>query len=289
MKKGILNCLELKNLRRDLRNNATEIEALLWGKLRKKELGEKFIRQYSVGKYILDFYCPHRKLAIEIDGSGHDEEKQIRHDEARTAFLEQYGIRVLRFWNNEIVRDVDNVCDEILHHLQENTPLPREIVPLRGISQGKPPLRTRGGKILVFIFCSFFLLSCQSVGQEKKTAYYNVTHYNVIFLNGQSFDAELAQTAKERARGLMFREKLEPGHGMFFIFEKEEPYGFWMKNTLIPLDVIWISESRKVVDVQTLPPCKSNPCPVFKPKNAAKYVLEVNAGEFQGGNGDEIR
>ncbi|MCF7905808.1 DUF559 domain-containing protein [Candidatus Gracilibacteria bacterium] len=117
----IFNNPKLKALRKNLRNNATENEKLLWGILRKRGLGEKFVRQYSVGKYILDFYCPQKKLGIEIDGSQHAKPKVEKYDKKRTFFLKEHGITVLRFWNNEITYQIEAVSDEIFYYLN-NTP-----------------------------------------------------------------------------------------------------------------------------------------------------------------------
>ena len=86
--------------RKNLRNQATPQEIILWSRLRRSALGCKFRRQASIGVYVVDFYCPEEKLAIELDGWQHDENKA--YDEARTSFLESFGIRVLRFLNNEV-------------------------------------------------------------------------------------------------------------------------------------------------------------------------------------------
>ena len=93
------------------------------------------------------------------------------------------------------------------------------------------------------------------------------------------FSVELAKTEAERERGLMYREKLDENKGMLFIFDKEGIYPFWMKNTLIPLDIIWISSENKVVFIgQNTRPCKSLICLSVTPSVKAKYVLELNAG-----------
>ena len=77
----------------------------------------------------------------------------------------------------------------------------------------------------------------------------------------------------------MYRTELDKDKGMLFIFDKEGIYPFWMKNTLIPLDMIWIDSSNKVVFIsQNVQPCKSLICPVIIPSASAKYVLEINAG-----------
>lgn len=90
--------------------------------------------------------------------------------------------------------------------------------------------------------------------------------------------AEVADTFASRALGLMFREKLDKNRGMLFVFSKEGIHSFWMQNTLIPLDIIWINKDFKVVDIKTATPCKSLKCPSYTPKSAAQYVVEVNAG-----------
>jgi uncharacterized membrane protein (UPF0127 family) len=89
---------------------------------------------------------------------------------------------------------------------------------------------------------------------------------------------ELADTPEERAKGLMHREVLEENRGMLFIFEREDKHSFWMKNTLIPLDMIFISEDLKIVDIIEAMPCEKDPCESHTPKEKALYVLEVNQG-----------
>lgn len=97
--------------------------------------------------------------------------------------------------------------------------------------------------------------------------------------SGQSITAELAVTEAERARGLMFREKLLPDQGMLFVFEKESAYAFWMKNTLIPLDMLWLDRDRRIVHIErNVPPCKADPCPSYGPARPGLYVLELQAG-----------
>jgi uncharacterized membrane protein (UPF0127 family) len=97
--------------------------------------------------------------------------------------------------------------------------------------------------------------------------------------SGQSVTAELAATETERARGLMFREKLLPDQGMLFVFEKESAYAFWMKNTLIPLDMLWLDRDRRIVHIErNVPPCKADPCPSYGPARPGLYVLELQAG-----------
>ncbi len=104
-----------KQWRRDLRNNATEAEQRLWFALRKRNLGGyKFRRQYGVGKYIIDFFCPERRLAVEVDGGQHYEPIQQCCDEERTTFLKTHDIRVVRVTNAEVMNDLSAVLEKIL-------------------------------------------------------------------------------------------------------------------------------------------------------------------------------
>jgi len=92
------------------------------------------------------------------------------------------------------------------------------------------------------------------------------------------FMVELARTQAEQEKGLMYRSSMEEQSGMLFIFPKSDFYDFRMKNTLIPLDMLWIDDQLNVVKIMTVPPCTADPCPVYKPEIFAKYVLEINAG-----------
>ena len=97
---------------RNLRKNMTKEERHLWyDYLRTYPV--KFLQQKIIGKYIVDFYCAKAKLIVELDGSQHYEEKGMEYDAERTAFLEQYGIRVLRIPNNEVNKNLSGVCEYI--------------------------------------------------------------------------------------------------------------------------------------------------------------------------------
>jgi very-short-patch-repair endonuclease len=110
----VFNKKFLKEKRRKLRNNPTYAEKFLWYELRKSQLqGRKFRRQVSIGNYIVDFYCPAERLAIELDGKGHFEEEQMKYDEKRTQYLQSIGIRVLRFENQEILYNTESVLKQI--------------------------------------------------------------------------------------------------------------------------------------------------------------------------------
>ncbi|HEY8923904.1 MAG TPA: endonuclease domain-containing protein [Polyangia bacterium] len=101
--------------RRALRRDSTDAEALLWAQLRAKRFMRlKFRRQHPCGPYILDFYCPVRRLAVELDGGQHFEQASERYDLRRTAFLVRRGVRVIRFQNDFILRELDTVLEVIL-------------------------------------------------------------------------------------------------------------------------------------------------------------------------------
>lgn len=88
---------------------------------------------------------------------------------------------------------------------------------------------------------------------------------------------EIADTDASRQQGLMRREDLPIGSGMLFIFEQTAHHAFWMKNTLLDLDIIWLDEMLTIVDIQTVPPCTTDPCPSYTPAQPSRFVLELNA------------
>ena len=111
----LYNNPKFKARRRDLRKNQTDCETILWSKLRNKQCnGYKFFRQYSLGNYILDFYCPKLRLAIELDGGQHTQNK--KYDQIRTDYLAKNDVQELRFWNNEVMENLDGVYDKILEY-----------------------------------------------------------------------------------------------------------------------------------------------------------------------------
>ena len=102
-----------------------------------------------------------------------------------------------------------------------------------------------------------------------------------VELQGQRFEVEIADDNEERARGLMFRESMEDDRGMLFIHDRQSPQAYWMKNTKIPLDILYFDKDRKLVAQQRdVPPCSlGNRCPPYPSKAPALYVLELNAGQ----------
>ena len=99
--------------RRALRSNASEAERKLWWYLRGKQVGAKFRRQYSVDCYVIDFYAPSCKLAVEIDGDSHFSPQGVEHDRERTAHLARFGIEVIRFTNAEVRENIEAVIQAI--------------------------------------------------------------------------------------------------------------------------------------------------------------------------------
>lgn len=119
------------------------------------------------------------------------------------------------------------------------------------------------------LFSGLFLSGCGNASE----------HW--VELNGQRFQVEIADDDGERARGLMFRDRMDANRGMLFIHEREMPLAYWMKNTRLSLDILYFDDERKLVSQQRdVPPCSSgNRCPPYPSDAPARYVLELNAGQ----------
>jgi len=116
---GTYNTLSKKQFRKDLRNSSTAAEAVLWLNLKGRQLlGKKFRRQVSIGRYIVDFYCPECGLVIELDGAAHFSITIDPYEAERTKYLESEGIRVLRFENSELYEDLEGVVETIKSALE---------------------------------------------------------------------------------------------------------------------------------------------------------------------------
>lgn len=112
------NSKSQRNFARRLRSNMTDAEIYLWSKLQHQQLGgHKFRRQVAIGKHIVDFACLKQHLLIEVDGGQHNEEEHKDADERRDAWLRSEGYRVLRFWNHEVLADMDSVLEVIWREL----------------------------------------------------------------------------------------------------------------------------------------------------------------------------
>ncbi|MEK6826382.1 MAG: DUF192 domain-containing protein [Nanoarchaeota archaeon] len=99
-----------------------------------------------------------------------------------------------------------------------------------------------------------------------------------VEVKGNRIKVETADDPEERMRGLMFRDSLGENEGMLFIFDDSQTRRFWMKNTLIPLDIVFISEDFEIINVVEAVPCTEEPCEIYRSAGNAKYVLEVNGG-----------
>lgn len=109
----LFNKISEKEKRRKLRNNSTKAEICLWAEIRNKKLGYRFLRQYGVGKFVIDFYSPRLKLAIEVDGVTHLTKEELEYDERRQFEIEQLGIQFIRFTNLEVYNEIANVIEKI--------------------------------------------------------------------------------------------------------------------------------------------------------------------------------
>jgi very-short-patch-repair endonuclease len=110
----VFNKTAYKKFRRKLRHKLTPAEATLWRYLKNKQLeNRRFRRQFGVDKYVLDFYCPSEKLAVELDGKHHYSEEGMAYDSERDQFLVQQGIKVIRFENVEVFENINGVLDKI--------------------------------------------------------------------------------------------------------------------------------------------------------------------------------
>jgi len=114
-----------------------------------------------------------------------------------------------------------------------------------------------------------------------------------VELKGKRYEVEIADDAAKRERGLMFRDDMAANHGMLFIHDSEAPQAYWMKNTKIPLDILYFDHQRKLVSEQlNVPPCSGGDrCPPYPSEAAALYVLELNAGSADAAGvkaGDEL-
>jgi len=126
--------------------------------------------------------------------------------------------------------------------------------------------------LIIFILSLFFFILPKKIKEKP---------IHQVCSPSYCWEVELALTAEEKEKGLMFRETLPKNKGMLFVFKKEDYHPFWMKNVLIPLDIIWLDKNKKIVFISSnVPPChpSNNSCPIITPPKRAKYVLEINGG-----------
>ncbi len=121
-------------------------------------------------------------------------------------------------------------------------------------------------KLYVIILLCLLLMGCSNHNKA------------FVYIKDKQFTMEIAKTPGERKLGLMHRKSLDLDKGMLFIFEEEKPHSFWMKNTLIPLDIIWLNNNKNVVYFnKNTQPCSKDPCIRIYPNKNASYVVEINA------------
>ena len=121
------------DLKRRLRSNMTGPEARLWSRLRARQLqGLKFRRQHGIGPYIVDFYCPEQSLVIEVDGDSHADADQVVKDKQRETYLQSLGLRVIRYINDDIVKNLDGVMEDLAERLSSRSTSPCPSLRRRG-------------------------------------------------------------------------------------------------------------------------------------------------------------
>ena len=113
----IFNKTEYTARRQTLRNNMTEPEKRLWQILRNQQMGVKFRRQHGIGHYIVDFYCPERKLVIEVDGDSHHTDDAQHYDTVRADFMLALGITTMRFTNHDVMTNLNHIYQQIAQQL----------------------------------------------------------------------------------------------------------------------------------------------------------------------------
>ncbi|MDO8580862.1 MAG: DUF192 domain-containing protein [Candidatus Omnitrophota bacterium] len=124
--------------------------------------------------------------------------------------------------------------------------------------------------MMIYIFLAILFSGC------------NQPSPNQVCFPQKCFNVEVVVDEKDRERGLQDRRSLDANAGMLFIFPISHDYAFWMKDTLIPLDMIWLDYAQRVAHIeQNVPPCEQDPCPSYAPSQKALYVLELNAGQAE--------
>lgn len=163
----------------------------------------------------------------------------------------------------------------------------------------RKPLKSidsRVGAVVLAIALALLAAGCESQRQlppaTTGTAGARIDGPSAVLPDGFVVELEIAANDELRAQGLMYRESLPPGQGMLFLFPQPGEYPFWMKNTLIPLDMIWLETTGRVVAIRPdIQPCRADPCPTYAPEAISSYVLELAAGEAKARNlvvGDTI-
>ncbi|HEX9284874.1 MAG TPA: DUF192 domain-containing protein [Nitrospirales bacterium] len=129
------------------------------------------------------------------------------------------------------------------------------------------------------LVAAFFLTGALAFSTTTVAADPTIT---ITYPTGTRVQVELADTPQKRSRGLMFREQLASRTGMLFVFEEVGEWSFWMKNTTVALDILWLGPDKRIVHVEeNVPGCKQDPCPEYKPNKDTLYALELPAGSVK--------
>lgn len=133
------------------------------------------------------------------------------------------------------------------------------------------------------LLCAVVALFAAGCSSEKNvTAFEEFELREIRFPNGKTIRAEVMMTPEDMSRGMMFRDPLPPGRGMLFIHENPGQYSYWMYQVRVPLDIIWMDASRRIVEISAATPaCPGPNCPSYGGHQTSRYVLELNGGEAQ--------
>ena len=134
-------------------------------------------------------------------------------------------------------------------------------------------------KLIILITIPLIIIAIILYLNPFQTPSYSLSLTKIATLNNQEFILEIAQTPQEKQQGLMYRSSLPKNQGMIFVYDIESPRTFWMKNTLIPLDLIFLDSDNIIIDIKhNFQPCISDPCESYTSKQPAKDIIEINAG-----------
>jgi uncharacterized membrane protein (UPF0127 family) len=135
---------------------------------------------------------------------------------------------------------------------------------------GKKSMKFSLAYLFFALVCSLLFNPGQSLALEKE---------KVTLPDGQTIEVQVADNADTRERGLMGASQLSRSSGMLFVFETNKPHGMWMKNMDFSIDILWLNQEKKIVEISSsLPPCQREPCPIYGSDTLSRYVLELSDG-----------
>ncbi len=130
-----------------------------------------------------------------------------------------------------------------------------------------------------YVFCLFFIMtSCVSANNDE--LYIESYSDTKLMINDYTFNTEIASTKEQKAKGMMFRPNIKENQAMLFAYESPRKMYFWMKNMLIPLDILFFDKNKKLVEIKkNVPPCLTSDCPTYPTQlNNSQFVLEIKSG-----------